>query len=516
MAKDTTLKIIDMQSFIGWEADNPYMWPANCCARAVWVDIRSKPWIVQLERDVKKEIEIWKEIFLLDNSKNYWWKDKMFVSYKDWENWVLGTINNWAVEVANTFTDMYYVDSIDINEWTYKSWNDTYKERMLFYYWKKFTWWTDWIPVYNVYIYKSRYNDNSWVPYDFVRLRMLSEVPAEQWWDSPILTINTNSKIYIAFGNTVRTQDDNEIVVNDLELPKWETIVWMTEYLWTIKLYTICWDNTYMYTWDWVDYLPTSRQIWYWIRIKKKWWVLNNWAYDYLLSDIWDLYVITWTQKQKIKVSNSEIEVKFYRLLWIKDDLLYIADSSRYIYTYWTKYPWIANNLCTSYILENQYAKFMSWNYFASIRDIYSIWRESSNKTHNIYRTEWKWWDVIERHRDFEWWYIQSMFYTIDQWKNMAFEMMKLKVDVKNYWTVLILYRTSISGNWRLFKEIDRNYDDEKISISIREFNDCDPWAFTWIQFMFVLQRDKIFGYLETTPEIGRCTVFLREIEENI
>lgn len=508
MAKDQTLKIIDMQSFIGWEADNPYMWPANCCARAVWVDLRSKPWLARLDMDVNvvKDVGYRNNILCVANIQEMWANaDKIYMCYGNPSKL---NIDNSDVDV---YTFNHKIIAMCINEWE------------MYYFWTTWTWSSStWIPSYKIHIYKSSIG-NDWNPTNFTYLDGKSyDVYWKWWW---IFALNLNTKIYVASGNKVVSIDDVEVLTDEISFPKWETIVWMTEYLWTIKIYTVIWENTYLYTWDWVDYVATTRQLWEWTKlvwtnqsndIKK--WVLNDWAYDYVLSENWDLYIVSWTQKQKIKTSNvDDANKKFLCLLKVQDGILYIWAEFT-VYTYGIKYPWISASLVWSYVtpyfagssIMSFWPRIMCRNYIynsywviCTISDKYSNQNISSKLITNL-----------PRNTDLKWWFIQTMYYTNDQWKDMAFEMMKLKVKTNNH-TVLIYYRTDITEKWILFKTIWHDYKQEKITISIREFNENIPWPFTGIQFMFVLQQDEIFGSKYDTPEIWRCTVFLREINEN-
>lgn len=509
MAKDQTLKIIDMQSFIGWEADNPYMWPKNCCARAVWVDLRTKPWIAMLEKKISSKASYNSNITCYIDAMEFWLNDWEFVCTEDgkiYQNWV-------EVYTATNNNKTYPIYSININEWNF----DWTKKPALFFVWLSYS--SSVGIVWRCQIFKWE----SWTsPF---RITPLGNEFTIKWnWVAPVLTLNTNSMLYIAVWSEVRTIDDEEVRNNALVMPMLENIVGMTEYLWTIKIYTVLGyvkeaTKSYMYTWDWVDYLPTTRQEWDWLRINS---VVNDWAYDYAISssysnsiywDLSELYLIAWNQKQKIKITDShydnwtrsEEHIFMKSVLGIHNWIIYISWTvwnKPCIMTYWTKYPWISNSFITSFVTNDS----TFFNYAVLKR-----WKDnSSNPNFNACtdRNIYKFANDAEKTLI---WYIDSMYYTNDQWKDMAFEMMKLKVKT-SWWQVNIYYRTNIEDDWILFKEIV-DYNDEKITISIREFNENDPWEFTWIQFRFEFIRS-IESEIKS-PEIWRCTVFLREINEN-
>lgn len=510
MAKDTTLKIIDMQSFIGWEADNPYMWPANCCVRALNVDIRTKPWIVQLENTI--EWTRWYSWLITAMYRVYDWRRILVCTTEDFDSW---QIRMWDDITLSVDSPIYRVFE-DEHEWAWTASKET-----LYYVWKKGT---------TCYIYRSKYPDvaveNVWNFTDY-SLSSKNSIP---------YILCTNGKIYIWVWSVIYTLDDVWVLTHEMSVPYEEIIVWMTEYLWTIKIYTQKkWLEkiSCLYTWDWVDYLPSTRQVYQWLKFSS---VVNDWACDYVLSTDsyldeyageyewwrWEIYLFAWTQKQKILVADEKENWKtFYTLLWFADWKLYISwtvktkeqDSNMQwvekrktaIFTYWAKYPWMSNSFCTAITTDAQIPFTMwdispyEWSIVANID-----WISEFNQDYN------KWWYFKDR--KFENWYIDSMYYTIDQWKNMAFEMMKMKVKM-NGWTIKIYYRTRLEDNWKTFKYIPSDYENEKITISIREFNENNPWEFVWIQFRFELIR---WNDSSKSPEIWRITAFLREIDENI
>jgi len=225
------------------------------------------------------------------------------------------------------------------------------------------TWFDEWYFPWT----KATYTSNDWNPFLWPANGM--QVVAE--WD----------RILFSHYNHLFEMDNAEIITDLITFPSWENIVWITEFQWEYKIYTTIWFITSkLYTWDWTATAPSLSIPLNGIPI---WWVVNNWAYDYITSLNQSMYKVAWVQYQKL-----------YDKIWVKvltniNWLIYwwIANKNNeyWIFTYGSL-PWYPDSLVSQYVTDSAAptSNYISdsWNmayssnytYYAVYKSLYKIW----------------------------------------------------------------------------------------------------------------------------------------------
>lgn len=474
---------IDIHNSQWWEADTPYSWPANSFYSARNVDIRKKWGIVTLEAGL---VDSWwvisGNICYMINLDEIWvtggWIIVCTETWNIYLNWVLKTTINtwttvhnrvawiWANQASNGTMYIYYITQTSFGSWV---------------------------------IHRS--TTNLWT--FNISYRTYDVAPWSVWI---IKTINRANSLYIPVKNKVLNLNNLEVINEYLILQNTETIKYMSQFQWNMRVYSNLWNTCIQYIWDWYSILPDWRQEWYNQPIL--WWV-SIWWLDYIT--IWfnenyaDLYVVSGIQKQEVRINldASNISRVFDSYLSIRQWMVYIsgwqtwASSEYWIYTLWNYYPWQPISLVQSYTWWNnkflQHCHLWPTSYFACVDNkVYTV--EHNDPPTNYAPSG----------------YIEELVYMGDDWEEVEFEWLKIAFKL-NWWTINIYVREDIGKTYQLLKSIDSTYNnEEKLTIYKSEFINLWIWFLTKYQFKFELVK-----WATGTPQIWRRSVSLPNVNQH-
>lgn len=227
--------------------------------------------------------------------------------------------------------------------------------------------------------------------------------------------MNLWNRILFTNYNSIWQIDNNEIVTRLILFPNNENVVWITQFQWQFKVYTSTWFlSSKIYTWDWTSKLPDISLDMNWIFINS---VVNDWAYDYVMTDSW-LYQIAWVQYQQL-----------YNIYWklhskIDNDLIMTVFNSTNTQARWQlcKYsskPWYAKGIhpyCLTDITQNES---ITANIDYAEQDVfYSVFSK-------LFRLVWN--PQTWNHTC----YVSSLFF---MWNNIRYEKKADYIDLKMSW----------------------------------------------------------------------------------
>lgn len=472
-------RIFDIQWFSWWEGDDIYRWPTNSFYS--WENI-----------EVRKNLSWVQLISVLEDT---WWIFDDDICYMKnleefWLSWIVVCLENWKI-----FLD--WVLKTTLNTWTVSH------NRVAWIYAMNVAW-TDYIyyitntSFWSWEIHRSTSNLSAFdVGYK-------TYTTDNQTASAPCFILKSWLWFLFAKEDKIYEVDITETVTQMFEVSPKEVIKWFTEFQNNFRIYTTLWNNWLQYIWNWLDELADYRQVW---ENQPVLWVVNNGAYDYAV--LWfsesysDLYLISWTQKQELRV-NLETSTLSRVLDWylsIREDIIYISwwktwESNNYwIYTYWNYYPWTPKSLVQSYSLSTNRFTFHSHSiatsYFANVDNkVYKI----NHNNPPTFATSW---------------YVVSQVYEWNQWEEKTFIKMEVAFKLET-WTYFKIYiRKDIWDTWKDLKTVDNaTYGSKrKVKIFKNEFSNL-TWNFNSLQIKL-----ELFWSSDKTPIIKRVTTFLQVTE---
>lgn len=483
-----TQRIFDIQWFTGWESDDIYRWPPNSFYS--WENIEVRKNLSWIQLSSKLEDTWWTfddSISFMEDLWKYWLSWWIIICLENWKiylNWWSETV--WALKTTlvsattpHNQIAWIYVMNVSWTNYVYFISNTTN------WAWKihrstvalDFTWWV----AYRDYTLSTSSTS-----------------------DAPCFTIKDTGWFVFGKWDRIIWVSNLEVVTEEFVISSDETIKWFTKFQDNYKIYTTIWNDWVQYIWDWSREIAYYRQIW---SNQPVLWVVNNGAYDYAI--LWfnenysDLYLISWTQKQELRV-NLETNTYARVLGWylsVREDIIYISwwktwESDNYgIYTYWNYYPWTAKSLVQSYSLStNRFTFHSHWitvSYFACVDDkVYKINHENPP----TFATSW---------------YVISQVYEGIQWEQKNFVKMELGFKLENQTYFKIYIRKEIWDAWKDLKTIDYSTYWSKRSARIfkNEFVNL-LWNFNSLQIKL-----ELFWSTTKTPIIKRVTTFLEVTE---
>ena len=473
-----TTRIFDIQSFKGWEADDKSSWPANSFYTAKNVEIRKDLWCTYLSSWL---VDTWRifddNISCMVNLETLWvswgWIIVCLENGKVYKDWVLKeTITS---SLANK--EVIWI-------WVAYRWDVQY-----IYYISKTYLWT-WL------IHRSDTDcTNFSIGYrDFTS--SVSEVSDISY------VINDWGLMYFTSNNYVFSLDTVDIVKQRLELPENEEIVWLTRYQNKYRVYANASNLWILYLWDWYDEFADDRQTW---ENQPILWVVNDWAYDYAV--LWfnkfysDLYLISWIQKQKLRVnlkSNNDAR-KLNWFLSIRQWIIYIWGgrwNDFWLFTYGNYYPWTPKGLVMSNSTEEEVAFHVHSNtksYISTVDDkVYTI--DHNNPPTNFSVS----------------WEIETLTYEWISWEELQLTKVLVWYELNTSDIINIYYRTEFGGTWVLLKSIT-DKTKKRVQISPQEIIQKNMENFTEIMFKIEL----IMWVTNESPKIKRLTAFMDVINNN-
>lgn len=482
-------RIFDIQGFSGWESDDIYRWPKDSFYSAENVEVRKNlSWIQLASKLVDTAWTITGTIISMENLETIW-------------IWTTSGV------IVCTSTGLVYLNGVlkqTINTGT-TEWNQiigiwvlTVSSVQYIYYVTKTSSWAG-------KIHRSTTDLATW------NISYKAYTVATDTTVASAFLINTWDYLHIAVKNKiVNIYTVAEVVSDALVLPEKEKITWFTQFQNSFKIYTNLGSTGVQYIWDGTDTVVSYRQTWL---NQPVLWVVNDGALDYAIlwfsSAYSGLYLISWTQKQEIRVN---LETSAYsRLLSgnmsIRKSIVYISggwswESSNYgIYTYGLYYPWTPKSLVQQYSLSTNAFSFhchsTAESYFANADG--KVWYIEHNNppTTTGYATSG---------------YVDSQIHQGNIWEEKSFKKMKVgfKLQLNSY--IEIYVRTSLGATWLLAKTISYATYSTKKQVTVFE----NELKALWIGNFNELQvRIKMYGSSYYTPTVLRVTTFL-EVVNNL
>ena len=485
-------RIFQINGFDWWESDDLVKWPTNSFYS--WENIEIRKNLSALQLSPKLEDTWWvfdDNITYMVNLETLWvstgWIIVCLENGKLFLDWVLKqTIATWT-------TPHNRIYGIWVNE-------DTW--------WTQYVYYISWTSSWTWRIHRS--TTNLWT-FDINHI----SYSVSPWNTGFVWVINDAWLLFIATRNKVFQLDKSEVFEELLVLPNQEEIMWFTQFQGNFKVYSNAVNTWLQYVWDWSTAAPRYRQEWI---NQPVLWVVNDWAFDYAV--LWfnefysDLYLISWTQKQEIRVN---LETASYsRILdWfmsIREWIIYISwwktgQSDNYgIYTYNNYYPWAKKSLVQSYswtsFAFSHHAHSTATSYYASADD--KVYKMNNNNPPDDYATSW---------------YVVTNIYQGFMWEEKTFNYMKVWFKL-NWWEIKVYARTSMSldseTTWILIKTIDNAtyWNKKSVRIDANELNNNwkNLWTFNEIQLKFELTPSVTWN---KTPELYQPTTWLKIINNN-
>ena len=478
-------KIFDLQSFVWWESDDIYKWPSDSFYAWENISIRKDLSWVSLSpilSDTWWSID-WNILCIVSLTTLWvsaWWIVVCTDTWKVYLDWVLKqTISTWTWAYNR-------VSKV----WVMYSWTIQY-----IYYITETTWW-------NGKIHRST---TDLVTFNISYRSFATDTPVSIFTS----IIPYSAWLYFATWNKVIEINYLEVVTDLLVLPKAEKITGFSQFQNNFRIYTSIVNCWIQYFWDWQSALPDYRQVW---ENQPILWIVNDWPYDYAI--LWfnnlysDLYLISWTQKQELRV-NLEASSTSRILDWylsIREAIVYISwwlswESNNYwIYSYGNYYPWTSKSLVQEYSKSTSRFTFhchdTSNSYFVCTD--WKVYVISHNNPPSTYATSW---------------YLTSHFYQWNVFDEMTF--VKMKVWFKlNTGEIKIYVRTDFNSNWSLLKTITSAiYNTKKwITIMPNDMKTLWLWNFYELQIKFELYS---WTTWTKTPKLTRSTVWLNTLDNN-
>lgn len=482
-------RIWDIQWFSWWESDDIYIWPKDSFFSWEWIEIRKNLSGVRLSSGlVNTWWSISGTICYMANLETlgiiWWWTVVCTESWNIYLDWVLKeTISTWTAAFNKV-----------IGIWVMTvSWS-----QYVYYISSCILWWAQ--------IHRSN-SDLSSFTISYKSFVTSYSIPNKS------IIINSNWYLYIWYNNKILSLYSVwEILTDWLILPEKEIITWFTQFQNQYKIYSNLWNSWIQYLWDWSSIEPDYRQIW---ENQPVLWVVNDWPYDYAI--LWfnehysDLYLITWTQKQEIRV-NLEASFSSRILQWnisIREWIVYISwgqswESYNYwIYTYWNYYPGAPKSLVQEYSwwslgVFGFHSHWVGISYFScSDWNIYSI-EHNNPPSINKYATTW---------------YVVTHMYQWNIWEDKKINKIKVWFEVPTSSSIKIYLRSSFGWLWILAKTIDNaTYWDKKwLIIFNSELSSLGIWNFNEIQMKIELNQ-WLTAFDFDTPTVFRITTFMEVV----
>lgn len=476
-------KILDIQGYIGWEADTMERWAKDTFYQAENVEIRKNLTGVELAaKVVDTGWSINGDILFIESLKSLWVSGGWVVVCTDtgrvYLDWVLKQTINTGTSAHNRILCFGVNEDLAGTQYVYYvtlTSSGTGK------------------------IHRSTTDLNTWnISY---RTFTTSAGNPEK-----MFMINNTGIMYIFAKNYVYIMEKNETVVEYMILPNLEEIRGVSMYLWNFRIYTNTVNSWVQYTWDGVSESPNTRQEW---KNQPILGIVNDGAIGYAIlgfnENYADLYLIQGTQKSELRVNleaSADARV-FGSYLSIREGIVYISggktgQSDNYgVYTYGNYFPWTPKSLVQQFTLPARvlwHAHEITESYFACTDDkVYKVQHNSA----------------LLEHADSG--YIVSLVYDGGLlWEEMNLSRIKTAFKL-NWWEIKLYVRTTFDGSWRLFKTIDNfTYGaSRKCYIYLQEINEAlsSPlWSFQEIQFKFELTR--AVWVAQSTPILKRFTAW--------
>lgn len=333
-------RILDIQWFSWWESDDIYRWPKDCFYQAENIDVRKNLSWVKLANWLT---DTW---WVIDGTITYmcnledFWLSWILICTDTWnvyKNWTLKfTLNTWN----NGHNRVYWVGSLYVSWIQYLYFiSGTTNFSLTEALWK--------IHKVNIDITLNTHSYRDYNSYYGTKSH------------GSIFVIDNWSNFLFWKWNRIIEFSKNEIVINKISLKEKTEIVWFTQFQNNYKIYSNIWENIWRQDiWNGSDTSVNSTQFW---NNQPILWIVNDWAIDYAI--LWyneyysDLYLISWTQKQELRVnleaSNNSRRLNSY--LSIREWIVYISwwysweSNSPWVYTYWNYYPWTLKSLVQEY-----------------------------------------------------------------------------------------------------------------------------------------------------------------------
>ena len=484
-------RIFDIQGFSWWESDDIYKWPNDSFYQGENIDVRKNLSWVQLSAWL---VDTWRSISwtitYMENLENFWL------------SWILICTDTWNIYLNWTL-------KFTLATWT-TAWNRVYWVWSLFIAWTQYLYFISWDSSGAWKIHKVNTN---------ITLNTASHraYTCSSWSNQKVIVLQRDAFRFLFWkSNNIIEIEDTEIVTDRLKLPSNEFIIWFTEFQSNYKIYSNVWTvwmHTFRAYWE-KD--PSYRQQ---LKNQPILWVVNDWAYDYAI--LWyslnysDLYLISWTQKQELRV-NLEASENSRVLSWdlsIREWIVYISwwlswESNKYwVYTYGNYYPWTPKSLVQEYWINwtqqfTYHCHTINISYYAC--NDWKVYKsDCNNPPANWYATSW---------------YVVSKLYEGNLWEEKVIKKIKIWFELETATSFKIYLRKNIWDTFLLAKTVDsiwtNNYDWKKsLIIYENEIKSLWLWIFNTIQVKIELFRWTSW-YKTKKPVVKRITLFMDTVND--
>jgi len=484
-----TKRVFDIQSFIGWEADDIAKWPANSFYASEWVEVRKDLSYAKLE---SKLVDTWwtfsGNISCIANLAELW------ISW----GWIVVCTSSGNVYLngvlKNTFASNTRVDGIGVMT------NNTWSQ-FVYYYSAPVAW--VWV------IHRS---NSSLSTFNLAYKSYTATWTVFNDKDE-IQVISNNGNLYAAINNCIVELDKSEVVSNALVLPTEESIYWFTQFQNNFKIYTNIGNSWVQYFWNWTDVLPFYRQIWNNSRILG---VVNDGWNDYAV--LWydryysDLYLIQGTQKSEVRVDKENASwARFLRWnMTIRQGIVYISGgrsgSWEGVYTYGNYYPGTNKSLVRLVSLTDTillHAHDSQYTYFTTASDnkVYKI--ENDTTPSNL-------WYVDSGN-------IQTLMQRGQMIEEMVIDKIKIALKLQPNTRILVYIRSDESSSYILIKDLDFATYQNKKTYTMRhsEISQTALGNITEFQLKIELVSGSDGSINAYTPSVWRVVVYADTVNDN-
>lgn len=470
-------KIVWEINQFNWEQDTPYLWSAGCFWSSLWVDIRKEPPFIKLSTELKLEWTFDADITYMKDLQDFWL------------TWVVVCLTNWKIYLDWTLKHTIVSTSLTTSKkviWIWYMWNVSWSEYLYYFTDLAYNTWS--IHRSDIAITTATFTE------DFRDYNT--------WWNwlnnDEIHIISEEDRMIIWVRDRVFQFDELEptTLTTLLEFTKWEEIIWITEYDNNYRVYVSLkswtWFGSWkVYYWDWVS--SNIDRVEFWNNLPFQW-VVNNWAYDFIITWIsnfyTDLYRNPWKQAIRVNLewessTSSTWKRNFSKYITVRWDILYISWKNKEwincIYSLGSYFPWFTDSLVAEYYIPSWTNAFLfhtHWqekSYFACTDDkVYSTWFSNDFSvlkyvpSATIITKKWTW-NWIHTLKSIDYMYIG---YKLETWTSILIYADKW-TWYKLLKTIAITTETPITQKW--------------IRIEANEFQSLDLWDFYELELKFVL-----------------------------
>lgn len=328
----------------------------------------------------------------------------------------------------------------------------------------------------------------------------------------PLPMLSTNTFLYV-WAWWVIYRYDNSDVETTFNIFQ-SHIVWITRHGTQFYVYNQQWNVS---LWDWVS-TSVSANIDLWLRIER---VESLWWIDYAVTDLWDVYVISWYTSQNLskkkltnrwndnsqyteKLNFSPNEEDDNRILEAsRNEMFFVAnETTPWIYKYWTLIEWLPpswNKVCST-DNTNTTVDYIHWIFYNEFQN--TLWYSY------VQWTEY-WVDMLEMNNltTAQTWYFVTQIFRWPPNKVNKIKEIRLTTSYTSWSDYIKLYkRVDNAASWTLVRTINDSTDtierhritnqtDEFIDIQFKveihnNTQDNTPPILHWLELVYSINKE--------------------------